>query len=155
MSTHAGLRRARQVLAAVINPKMRQALGGSGSGSGGRGGLERFDWVDPDGRVDVPQLRESMAVIESLLDDTAILRFDRVSQLPSDDSARRNLSLEIVALVLRRLGSPPRVSEERLNAALAMVVEDFSVVRRDAVDAGLLDRTPDGRTYSLRRTAPE
>ena len=73
-----------------------------------------------------------------------------VRELPLDDGRRRELSVAIVRTVFARLNARGPVSEERLNGALAMLVEDVALVRRDAVDAGALDRTADGRTYRLR-----
>ncbi|MFS2031818.1 DUF2087 domain-containing protein [Curtobacterium sp. CT11-45] len=55
--------------------------------------------------------------------------------------------MRIVELVFARLGTVRPVPEPVLNAAIAMFAEDVAIVRRDAVDLGVLVRTDDGASY--------
>lgn len=77
----------------------------------------------------------------------ALLEFDRIQRMPVKDDERHPLSTRIVELVFERLGSSRPVGEAVLNAAIAMFCEDVAIVRRDAVDLGVLDRTDDGSSY--------
>ncbi len=43
------------------------------------------------------------------------------------------------------------MSERELNAAIAMFCADVAIVRRDAVDLGVLERTDDGAAYRFTR----
>lgn len=88
---------------------------------------DRFDWVGDDGAVVTDLLVEAKETIELLLSVRDVLHTGRIRDLP----ARRS------------------VSEAALNAALAMFVEDVALVRRDAVDAGVLTRSADGSSYRL------
>ncbi len=128
------LRRARQVVAATMNPTIP---------------MSGFDWVGPDGTVDEGALSETRQAIELLLTDRAVLHVGRISALPTEASKRQELSNAIVRTVFDRLPARRSVPEEALNAALAMFVEDVALVRRDAVDTGVLYRSPDGAAYRL------
>jgi len=133
-STHSALRRARQVVAATMNPEIP---------------ADRFDWVGPDGAVDREMLSETREAIELLLTDRAVLHVGRISNLQIEANKRQELSNAIVRTAFERLSARRSISEETLNAALAMFVEDVALVRRDAVDAGVLVRSPDGAVYAL------
>lgn len=134
MSMRSALRRARQVVAATMNPAIP---------------ADRFDWVGPDGAVDREMLSETREAIELLLTDRAVLHVGRISDLPIEANKRRELSNAIVRTAFDRLPSRRSISEETLNAALAMFVEDVALVRRDAVDSGVLVRSSDGAAYRL------
>ncbi|OIH96236.1 DUF2087 domain-containing protein [Curtobacterium sp. MCBA15_001] len=134
MSTHSALRRARQVVAATMTPDIP---------------ADRFDWVGPDGTVDRGMLVEAKEAIELLLSDRAVLHVGRITGLPIEASKRQQVSTAIVRIVFDRLPARRSITEETLNAALAMFVEDVALVRRDAVDTGVLVRTPDGAAYQL------
>ncbi|WIB15913.1 DUF2087 domain-containing protein [Curtobacterium sp. MCPF17_050] len=134
MSTHSALRRARQVVAATMKPTIP---------------ADRFDWVGADGTVDTGLLRETKEAIELLLTDRAVLHVGRIRDLPIEAGGRQELSSAIVRTVFDRLPARRSISEETLNAALAMFVEDVALVRRDAVDTGVVTRSADGSSYSL------
>jgi hypothetical protein len=134
VSMHSALRRARQVVAATMNPGIP---------------ADRFDWVGPDGTVDTDLLRETKEAIELLLSDRAVLQVGRIGDMPIEAGRRQELSSAIVRIVFDRLPARRSISEETLNAALAMFVEDVALVRRDAVDTGALTRSADGSSYSL------
>jgi hypothetical protein len=134
VSMHSALRRARQVVAATMNPKIP---------------ADRFDWVGLDGTVDTDLLRETKEAIELLLSDRAVLHVGRIQDMPIEAGRRQELSSAIVRIVFDRLPARRIISEETLNAALAMFVEDVALVRRDAVDTGALTRSADGSSYSL------
>ena len=70
-----------------------------------------------------------------------------IARMPVKDDERHPLSVRIVGLVFERLGIARPVPEPVLNAAIAMFAEDVAVVRRDAVDLGVLERTDDGASY--------
>jgi hypothetical protein len=149
------LRRARQVVAATINPKMLSTTSGAEvarpQDARARGASPRFDWVRPDGSVDVALLTEAKEAIELFLSDRAILHVGRISPSSVDASRRRELSESVVQMALDRLGARRRISEGTLSAALAMFVDDVALVRRDAVDSGFLTRSADGASYELAR----
>jgi hypothetical protein len=132
MSMQSALRRARQVVAVAMNPRIP---------------TDRFDWVGADGAVDTDLLVEAKETIELLLSDRAVLHTGQVRDLPTDAIRRQELSNAIVQTVFDRLPARGSVSEEALNAALAMFVADVAIVRRDAVDTGVLTRSPDGASY--------
>ncbi|GGL82250.1 hypothetical protein GCM10009706_21060 [Curtobacterium citreum] len=134
MSMRSALRRARQVVALTMHPRI--PVGG-------------FDWVGPDGTVDEGALSETKETIDLLLTDHAVLHVGRISVLPTEASSRQELSNVIVRTVFDRLPARLSVPEETLNAALAMFVEDVALVRRDAVDTGVLRRSPDGAVYRI------
>ncbi|WP_165918894.1 DUF2087 domain-containing protein [Curtobacterium sp. PhB146] len=110
---------------------------------------DRFDWVGPDGVVDREMLSGTTKAIELLLTDQAVLHVGRISNLQIEANKRQELSNAIVRTAFERLSARRSISEETLNAALAMFVEDVALVRRDAVDAGVLVRSPDGAVYAL------
>jgi hypothetical protein len=83
-----------------------------------------------------------------------VLEFDRIERMPVRDVERRALSVRIVELVFERLGRDRAVPEAMLNAAIGMLATDVSVVRRDAVDLGVLTRTDDVSVYRLRVDRP-
>jgi hypothetical protein len=132
VSMQSALRRARQVVAVAMNPRIP---------------ADRFDWVGADGAVDTDLLVEAKETIELLLSDRAVLHTGQVRDLPTDAIRRQELSNAIVQTVFDRLPARGSVSEEALNAALAMFVADVAIVRRDAVDTGVLTRSPDGASY--------
>lgn len=79
----------------------------------------------------------------------AVLQVRRVESMPSTHAERTALSARIVRLAWERLGSPRVITEPELTAALAMLASDPALVRRDAVDAGMLLRSDDGARYEL------
>ncbi len=95
-------------------------------------------------------MSETKETIELLLTDRAVLHVGRISALPTEASSRQELSNSIVRTVFDRLPTRRSVPEETLNAALAMFVEDVALVRCDAVDTGVLSRSPDGAAYRSR-----
>ncbi|WP_186317825.1 DUF2087 domain-containing protein [Curtobacterium sp. 9128] len=136
MDFQLALRRARQVVAATMHPGMLRESAG-------------LDWVEDDGTVDVERLGATRDALELLLSDQAVLHVGRVRSLPLDATRRRLLSEAIVRTAFARLDARGAVGEATLNAALAMFVEDVAVVRRDAVDDGVLTRSSDGSAYRL------
>ena len=153
MNVQEALRRTRQVLAATINPAMMgrpdQTNGGASREENGLRAAPHIDRVRPDGSVDAVLLGQTKAVLELLITDRAILHVGRISDLPAETASRRELSNAIVQTVFDRLGTHRTVNEATLNAALAMFVDDVALVRRDAVDSGFVNRSPDGRSYEL------
>ncbi|MEY9966222.1 hypothetical protein ABIA33_004281 [Streptacidiphilus sp. MAP12-16] len=80
-------------------------------------------------------------------DDVAELFKDgRLTGIPARP-ARRQALLEYLA----RRAFEPGVSygEPEVNIALRQYWDDFSALRRYLIDAGLLTRSPDGRTYRV------
>jgi hypothetical protein len=154
MEVQAALGRARQVIAVVMTPKLLAGLGNGRAHDAGdertAAAVARFDWVGADGAVDAALLGQAKDAVELLRSDRAVLHVGRITDLPLDAGARREVSTAVVRLVFDRLGPSRRVPESTLNAALAMLVADVALVRRDAVDAGVLTRTADGSAYALR-----
>jgi hypothetical protein len=153
MDVQTALGRARQVIAVVMTPKLLAELGSRAyrpEDERTREAVARFDWVDVDGAVDTRLLGQAKDAVELLRSDRAVLHVGRITDLPLDSGVRREVSTAVVRLVFDRLGPSRRVPESTLNAALAMLVADVALVRRDAVDAGVLTRTSDGSAYALR-----
>ena len=141
------VRRARQAVAVLGDAGLRDAVvGAPGVDERKRAAVGAFDWVGPDG-PDTALLATTGADLRQLLEPEAVLAFDRIARLPAGDDERHALSKRIVTTVADRLGASRPVSEAVLNAAVAMFTEDVAAVRRDAVDLGLLERTPDGASY--------
>ena len=81
--------------------------------------------------------------------DRAILEVPRLAGIPVKTEESREVSGRIARLVFERVGRERRLSEPELNAAIAMFAADVALVRRDAVDAGVLERSADGSEYRL------
>lgn len=151
----AALGRARMLLSMLAAPKLRRALGEQLAGGcpsddpSVRGPLSRLDWLPGDGEIDVESVREMTAALSVMRSPAAILEVGRLESLPERAAERIAVSRRLVGLVLDRLGTGRAISEAELNAALAMVTKDVALVRRDAVDSGLLTRTADGAQYHL------
>jgi len=154
MNVQAALGRARQVIAVVMTPKLLAGIGNDRADELGdertREAVARFDWIGADGAVDARLLGQAKDAVELLRSDRAVLHVGRITALPLDAGARQQVSTAVVRLVFDRLGPSRRVPESTLNAALAMLVADVALVRRDAVDAGVLTRSADGSAYALR-----
>ena len=78
------------------------------------------------------------------------LRRGRIDQYPAHLSERREL-LEWV--VTRALPEREVLSEPEINERLAPFTDDVATLRRYMVDAGLVFREPDGRSYERRPSA--
>lgn len=139
--------RARQAVAVLASPSLRSAIVG-GAALDGRtsAAVAAFDWVGDDG-PDTPLLGRTAQDLQRLQGPAALLEFDRIARMPVPDDQRHPLSVRIVELVFARLGTGRPVPESVLNAAIAMFAEDVAIVRRDAVDLGVLVRTDDGASY--------
>ena len=156
----AALREARMLLSMLSAPALRAGIGAALQGEAPTdpavaGPLSRLAWLTADGAVDHALLRARVDALGTLLGDGAILSARRLTSLPVTEEERRELAGRIVRLAWERLGSPRFVTEPELTAALAMFSADAALVRRAAVDAGALRRTPDGSRYELATTAPE
>lgn len=156
----AALREARMLLSMLSAPALRAGIGAALQGEAPTepavaGPLSRLSWLTADGAVDHALLRARVDALGTLLGGGAILSARRLSSLPVTEEERRELAGRIVRLAWERLGSPHFVTEPELTAALAMFSADAALVRRAAVDAGALRRTPDGARYELAATAPE
>ncbi|MGL3198610.1 MULTISPECIES: DUF2087 domain-containing protein [Curtobacterium] len=139
--------RARQAVAVLASPTLRTALVGDGElDDRTRAAVDAFDWVDEHG-PDRALLGSTARTLQLLQAPAAALEFDRIARMPHAEAERVPLSLRIVGIVGDRLGRARPVSEPVLNAAVAMFAEDVAIVRRDAVDQGLLERTGDGSSY--------
>jgi hypothetical protein len=153
MNVQEALRRARQVVAASINPKMLASPEPATAAADREGAAPpaspRFDWVRPDGSVDAIVLGQTKEALELLMTDRAILHVGRITDLPAETASRHIVSTAIVKIVFERLDARRPIDEATLNAALAMFVEDVALVRRDAVDCGFVTRSADGRSYTL------
>ncbi|WP_420368479.1 DUF2087 domain-containing protein [Curtobacterium sp. L1-20] len=152
MDVRAALGRARQAVAVLASPTLRAAVvGGADLDDRTRSAIAAFDWLGDDG-PDTPLLGRTVQDLQRLQAPSALLEFDRIARMPVSDDQRHPVSVRIVTLVFERLGGARPVPEPVLNAAIAMFAEDVAVVRRDAVDLGLLERTDDGAAYRLART---
>jgi hypothetical protein len=139
--------RARQAVAVLASPTLRAAVVGGGAlDERTRVAVTAFDWLGDDG-PDAPLLGRTAQDLQRLQRPAALLEFDRIGRMPGPDDQRHPLSVRIVRTVFERLGTSRPVSEAVLNAAIAMFSEDVAIVRRDAVDLGVLERTDDGGAY--------
>jgi hypothetical protein len=139
--------RARQAVAVLASPTLRAAVVGDAElDDRTRTAIAAFDWLGDDG-PDTPLLGRTAQDLQRLQAPAALLEFDRIARMPAPDDQRHPLSLRIVGLVFERLGATRPVPEPVLNAAIAMFAEDVAIVRRDAVDLGVLERTDDGAAY--------
>jgi len=149
------LGRARMLFTMLSAPKLRRGLGkilagdGSPEEPGVRGPLSRLDWLAEDGEVDVAALQEITAVLSLLRSGNAILEMDRLDGIPAKTEDSREVSGRIARIVFERVGAERTLTEAELNTAIAMFAADVALVRRDAVDSGVLTRTPDGAAYRL------
>lgn len=113
------------------------------------GPLSRIDWLRADGEVDVPTIRATVDALTLLRSSEVILQVPRLEVLPPQEQERLAVSGRIARMVFERLGPDRVLSESELNAAIAMIAPDVALVRRDAVDTGVLTRTADGAQYRL------
>lgn len=139
--------RARQAVAVLASPSLRSAIvGGAALDDRTSAAVAAFDWVGDDG-PDTALLGRTAQDLQRLQGPAALLEFGRIARMPVPDDQRHPLSVRIVELVFERLGTGRPVPEPVLNAAIAMFAEDVAIVRRDAVDLGVLVRTDDGASY--------
>jgi hypothetical protein len=149
------LGRARMLFSMLSSPTLRPEIGRLLAGEAAaeaqevRGPLSRLDWLGADGGVDVDALRETTAALALLRSDQAILDVGRLNGIPVKTEESREVSGRIARLVFERIGTERSLSEAELNASIAMFAQDVALVRRDAVDAGVLTRSPDGAVYRL------
>lgn len=149
------LGRARMLFAMLSAPKLRAGIGRVLTGAGEpeapdvRGPLSRLDWLGTDGEVDVAALREITEALAVMRSDEAILEVGRLERIPVKTEESREMSARIARIVFERVGNERTLTEAELNAAIAMFAKDVALVRRDAVDAGVLTRSPDGAAYRL------
>lgn len=176
MDLDAALGRARMLFSMLSSPKLRTALGERLAGGDGLAGTEqpagtgqaagtartagtqvsrpdgplaRIDWLQADGQVDAPLLREVVDALTLMRSSDAILEVPRLEALPPREDDRIAASGRIARMVFDRLGADGALSEAELNAGISMIAPDPALVRRDAVDSGVLERTPDGGRYRL------
>jgi hypothetical protein len=151
----AELGRARLLFALLATPKLRHGLGRLLAGDGPAedpsvsGPLSRLDWLGPDGEADVERLRTITDSLATMRSDRAILEIPRLDGIPVKTEESREVSGQIARIVFERLGPGRSLSEPELNAAIAMFAADVALVRRVAVDAGVLERSADGSRYRL------
>lgn len=139
--------RARQVVSVLASPALRAAvLGETPVDDRTRAAIRSFDWVTDDG-PDAAVLGRTARELQRLQSAAAVLEFGRIERMPVKDDERHALSVRIVELVFERLGRDRAVPEAVVNAAIGMFSADVSIVRRDAVDLGVLRRTDDGSVY--------
>ena len=139
--------RARQAVAVLASPTLRGAVvGDTALDDRTPGAVAAFVWTGDDG-PDSAVLRQTADDLQRLQEPAALLEFGRIERMPAPADRRHPLSLRIVAVVAERLGRTRPVSERELNAAIAMFCADVAIVRRDAVDLGVLERTDDGAAY--------
>lgn len=153
----AALGRARMLVSMLSAPALRRALGRWLAGDGApedpaqRGPLSRIDWLDLDGGVDVEALRGMADALTLMRSDRAILAVPRLDGIPVKTEESREVSGQIARIVFERVGEGRSLGEAELNAAIAMFAADVALVRRDAVESGVLERTADGTAYRLAR----
>ena len=157
----AELGRARMLFALLAAPKLRRGLGRMLAGDVAgpapaedpsvSGPLSRLDWIGEGGAVDDEALRRIAATLALMRSDRAILEVPRLEGIPVKTEESREVSGRIARLVFERAGRQRRLTEPELNAAIAMFAADVALVRRDAVDAGVLERSADGSEYRLAR----
>lgn len=160
----AALGRARMLFSMLSSPKLRAALGERLTGgerpagtenpvgtqdSRPDGPLARIDWLQADGQVDAPLLREVVDALTLMRSSDAILEVPRLESLPPREVDRIAASGRIARMVFERLGADGALSEAELNAGISMIAPDPALVRRDAVDSGVLERAADGSRYRL------
>ena len=151
----APLGRARMLFAMLSTPKLRAGIGRVLSGEGApeasdvRGPLCQLDWLGAAGEVDVESLREITEVLALLRSDQAILEVGRLDRIPVKTEESREVSARIARIVFERVGPGRSLTEAELNSAISMFAQDVALVRRDAVDAGVLTRSADGAAYRL------
>lgn len=176
MDLDAALSRARMLFSMLSSPTLRAALGARltgreqidiadrPTGAEHRNGtrdaahtrssstdapLDRIDWLRADGQVDAPMLREVVDALSLMRSSDAILEVPRLESLPPREVDRIAASGRIARMVFERLGADGALSEAELNAGISMIAPDPALVRRDAVDSGVLERTADGSRYRL------
>ncbi|MCT1653391.1 DUF2087 domain-containing protein [Brachybacterium muris] len=164
MDLDAALGRARMLFSMLSSPKLRAALGERLTGgerpagtenpvgtqdSRPDGPLARIDWLQADGQVDAPLLREVVDALSLMRSSDAILEVPRLESLPPREVDRIAASGRIARMVFERLGADGALSEAELNAGISMIASDPALVRRDAVDSGVLERAADGSRYRL------
>jgi len=155
----ADLGRARMLFSLLAAPKLRRGLARKLAGDPAdaapaedpsvSGPLARLDWISEDGAVDDELLRRIAATLALMRSDRAILEVPRLDGMPVETEESREVSGRIARLVFERAGRDRRLSEPELNAAIAMFADDVALVRRDAVDVGVLERSADGSEYRL------
>jgi len=149
------LGRARMLLAMLAVPKLRAGIGRTLAGDGApeapdvRGPLSQLDWLEADGEADDAALRASAEAIALMRSSEAILEVGRLDGIPVRTEESREVSGRIARIVFERVGAERTLTEGELNAAIAMFAADVALVRRDAVDAGVLERSADGAAYRL------
>ncbi|MGP9537389.1 DUF2087 domain-containing protein [Brachybacterium sp. AOP43-C2-M15] len=149
------LGRARMLFAMLSAPKLRRALGDLLTGAGPaedpsvHGPLSRLDWLGEEGEVDVEALRDTTDALALMRSSEAILEVGRLDGIPVPTEESREVSGRIARIVFERVGVERTLGEAELNAAIAMFAADVALVRRDAVDAGVLTRSADGSAYRL------
>ena len=153
------LGRARMLFAMLSAPALREGVARMLLGEGVpaepsvRGPLSQLDWLQDDGEVQLEYLRETTTALNLIRSDRAILEVGRLDGIPVKTEESREVSARIARIVFERLGEERTLSEAELNAAIAMFAADVALVRRDAVDAGVLTRSADGAVYRLARPA--
>ena len=153
------LGRARMLFAMLSTPPLRRGMARMLLGEGAseepsvRGPLSQLDWLQDDGAVQVETLRETTAALSRMRSDQAILEVGRLDGIPVKTEDSREISARIARIVFERLGEDRTLTEAELNAAIAMFAADVALVRRDAVDAGVLTRSAEGADYRLARPA--
>lgn len=151
------LGRARMLLAMLSAPKLRAGIGRALVGDGTpeapdvRGPLSQLDWLGPDGEIDTAALHESAEAVALMRSSEAILEVGQLDGIPVKTEESREVSSRIARIVFERVGAERTLRESELNAAIAMFAKDVALVRRDAVDAGVLTRSADGAAYRLAR----
>lgn len=147
MAVHDAVGRARQAVAVLASPTLRAAVTGDGElDERTRLAIAAFDWLG-DAGPDTPLLGRTARDLQVLQGPAALLEFPRIARMPAGDAERHPLSVRIVEIVFDRLGAGRPVPEAVLNAGIAMFAEDVAIVRRDAVDLGVVARTDDGAAY--------
>lgn len=147
------LARARMLFSLLSAPAIRTQLGevlaAAEGASTPSGPLTRLDWLGEDGAVDAARLREVVEAIGVMRSSEAILEVGPLEELPSREADRVAMSVRIVHRVFERMGGARSLTEPEVNAGIAMITDDVALVRRDGVDAGVLQRTADGAAYRL------
>ncbi|MDU0967523.1 MAG: DUF2087 domain-containing protein [Actinomycetaceae bacterium] len=130
----------------LCEPKLRRQLATALAGDSPEGVVSRLSFVGPDGFDQEGAIRLRQAFTDYL--GPAGL-FDRQPiELPTQAAARLDLSQRACQTAFDLAGWA-QCTEAELNAALALLVDDVALARRDCVDSGFLIRDRQGTRYRL------
>lgn len=137
----------RLLVSAIGNQKLRQKLIHLLADNDAATPLERLELLN-DRTINLETINVWRSWIQTVQTAEHALALPKITLNGRPEPQRRSLSAQICREIFSRLALPT-LNEKQLNAALAMLVDDPALCRRDAVEDGVLDRTADGSTYRL------